>query len=93
MNGEVVAASLVMAVTVLLTRSIGYLVGERIKALHQYRDILEALPGCAMMSLITPSLLGAEWHQVLALLITGTIMWFSTSVALASIAGLVILLG
>ncbi|MEM7196431.1 MAG: AzlD domain-containing protein [Pseudomonadota bacterium] len=93
MSSDIIMASMVMGLTVLATRSLGYLIGERFKALHRYRDVLEALPGCAMMSLITPALIGADWHQVLALVSTGLLMWLSNSVALATIAGLLILLG
>lgn len=89
---DVLLASLVMAIVVLFTRSIGYLVGSHFRGLHRYKDVLEALPGCAMMSLIFPALLQANPTEITALIATAALMWVSNNVALATICGLLILI-
>lgn len=81
-----------MAVLVYLTRIGGYLVGQRIRHIGALRPVLEALPGCAIIAIVVPALYRGSMIDALALACVVLIMWFSNSVALATMIGLGVLL-
>ncbi len=73
-------------------RTSGYLIGIQFKNIQKYRPLLEALPGCALMTILVPAALKGSSLELGALAFTLTAMWFTNNVLLSSIIGISILL-
>ncbi len=81
-----------MALLVYSTRIGGYLVGLRIRHIGRLRPVLEALPGCAMMAILTPAVRNGSTLDWFALACVILVMWKTESVVLATVLGLGLLL-
>ncbi|MEM7294090.1 MAG: AzlD domain-containing protein [Pseudomonadota bacterium] len=86
-----VAIILMGAAIVYATRISGYLLGLQVRHIGALRPILETLPGCAMMAVIVPAVRQGTLVEVAALAVVIAIMWKSNNVAIATIAGLIVL--
>ena len=82
-----------MALVVLFTRVIGYVLGLGIRNTKLFQPVLEVLPGCAMMALIVPGLMRGSAWEVGAVLIGAGVMWKTGSVVWATLIGLALLMG
>jgi uncharacterized membrane protein len=87
-----VATIAVMASIVYLTRISGYFIGLQFRHIGWLRPVLEALPGCAIMAILTPAVRHGSMTDVLALLFVLGIMWKTDNVIFATVAGLAILI-
>ncbi|MGI9316662.1 MAG: AzlD family protein [bacterium] len=82
----------IMAVVVYLTRAGGYLLGLQVRHIGKLRPVLEILPGCAFMAILVPAVRQGSLFDALALAGVVGIMWKTDNVALASVAGLSVLI-
>jgi len=82
----------VMAVVVYLTRIGGYLVGLSIRNIAGIKPILDTLPGCALMAILAPAVRQGNAAEILAMVFVVVLMWTTDNVALATTAGISILL-
>lgn len=82
----------VMALVVYLTRVGGYLLGLRVRHVRGLRPVLEILPGCAFMAILTPAVRQGSLSDLVALACVVGIMWKTDNVAVASAVGLAVLL-
>ena len=82
----------VMAVIVYLTRAGGYLLGLSVRRLPGIEPILRTLPGCAFMAILAPAVRQGNPVEMLSMLLVVVLMWKTDNVALATIAGVLVLL-
>jgi len=71
----------------------GYLTGIRFRNIERYRALLEALPGCALMTILAPAAMKGSPIELAALGCTVVVMWITGNVLLSSIVGIGLLLG
>lgn len=82
----------VMASIVYLTRVSGYFIGLQFRHIGRLRPVLEALPGCAIMAILTPAIRQGSSTDIVALLCVLGIMWITDNVVLATVIGLAVLM-
>ena len=82
----------VMATIVYLTRVSGYFIGLQFRHIGWLRPVLEALPGCAIMAILTPAIRQGSSTDIVALLCVLGIMWKTDNVVLATVSGLAVLM-
>jgi len=71
----------------------GYLAGTLFRNIERYRSLLEALPGCALMTILAPAAMKGSPLELVALACTIVTMWITGNVLLSSIIGIGLLLG
>ncbi len=91
-SAETIATILLMGLVVYISRAGGYVLGLQIRHIGRLRPVLETLPGCALMAILTPAAWQANVVELAALGCVVVIMWTVHSVVLASAIGLAILL-
>ena len=91
-NAEIAATILLMGLVVYLSRAGGYVLGLQVRHIGRLRPVLETLPGCALMAILTPAAWRADLTELTALGCVVVIMWTTRSVVLASAMGIAILL-
>lgn len=82
----------IMALIVYLTRSTGYFIGLQLRHIRGIQPVLEALPGCAFMAILAPAVRQGSVSEIVAMACVILIMWRSNNVALATGAGVAVLL-
>ena len=82
----------VMASIVYLTRVSGYFIGLQFRHIGWLRPVLEALPGCAIMAILTPAIRQGNSTEFIALICVLGIMWKTDNVVLATVTGLAVLM-
>lgn len=81
-----------MSVIVYLTRVSGYFIGLQIRHLGDFRSILEALPGCAMVAILVPAIRQGTVIEIISLAFVLGLIWITNNVVIASLAGVLVLL-
>lgn len=89
---QTLIAIAVMATIVYLTRAGGYLLGLQIRHIQHLKPVLEALPGCAFMAILTPIVWQGSATEILAMACVLNLMWVTNSVVLATVVGMTVLL-
>ncbi|MGD2171428.1 MAG: AzlD domain-containing protein [Gammaproteobacteria bacterium] len=82
----------IMAAVVYLTRATGYFVGLQLRHIRGIQPVLEALPGCAFMSILAPAARQGSISEIVAMACVILIMWRSNNVVLATCTGMAVLL-
>lgn len=70
----------------------GYLTGTLFRNIERYRTVLEALPGCALMTILAPAAMKGSPLELGALACTIAVMWVTSNVLLSSMTGIGLLL-
>ncbi len=83
----------VMAAIVYLTRAGGYFIGLSLRRFAGIQPVLEALPGCAFMAILVPAARRGSALELAALACLVLIMWRTNNVAVATLAGMSVLVG
>ena len=91
-TGTTLTAIAMMAVIVYLTRATGYFIGLQLRHIRGIQPVLEALPGCAFMAILAPAVRQGSISEIAAMACVIAIMWRSNNVALATVAGMAVLL-
>ncbi len=92
-NATLIAIAM-MALILYLTRITGYFIGLQLRHIRGIQPVLEALPGCAFMAILTPAVRQGSISEIIAMTCVVLIMWRSNNVVLATGVGMtVILLG
>ena len=81
-----------MAIIIYVTRLCGYFVGLQLRHIRGIRPVLEALPGCAFMAILLPSLRNANFDELIAMACLVSIMWITNNVMVSTIIGVAVLL-
>jgi uncharacterized membrane protein len=81
-----------MASVVYLTRVGGYFIGLQLRHIAGIKPVLEALPGCAFMSILAPAIRQGNVSEILAMSCVVLIMWRSNNVVFATGTGMAVLL-
>ena len=87
-----VIAILMMGGIAYCCRISGYLAGTLFRNIDRHRTTLEALPGCALMSILAPAALKGSPLELSALASTVACMWVTGNVLISSLIGIGILL-
>lgn len=82
----------VMAIIIYVTRLCGYFVGLQLRHIRGIQPVLEALPGCAFMAILLPSLRNANFDELIAMACLVSIMWITNNVMVSTIIGVAVLL-
>ena len=81
-----------MASVVYLTRLSGYFIGLQLRHIAGIKPVLEALPGCAFMAILTPAVRQGNLTEIVAMSCLILIMWKSNNVVFATGTGMAVLL-
>ena len=81
-----------MAIIIYVTRLCGYFVGLQLRHIRGIQPVLEALPGCAFMAILLPSLRNANFDELIAMACLVSIMWITNNVMVSTIIGVAVLL-
>lgn len=81
-----------MAIIIYVTRLCGYFVGLQLRHIRGIQPVLEALPGCAFMAILLPSLRNANFDELIAMTCLVSIMWITNNVMVSTIIGVAVLL-
>jgi uncharacterized membrane protein len=81
-----------MAAIVYLTRVGGYFIGLQIRHLGDFRSIMEALPGCAMVAILVPAIRQGTVIELISLALVLGLIWTTNNVVIASLVGMLVLL-
>ncbi len=90
-NATLIAIAM-MALILYLTRITGYFIGLQLRHIRGIQPVLEALPGCAFMAILTPAVRQGSISEIIAMTCVVLIMWRSNNVVLATGAGMSVLL-
>jgi len=81
-----------MAIIIYVTRLCGYFVGLQLRHIRGIQPVLEALPGCAFMAILLPSLRNANFDELITMTCLVSIMWITNNVMVSTIIGVAVLL-
>jgi uncharacterized membrane protein len=81
-----------MASVVYLTRVGGYFIGLQLRHIAGIKPVLEALPGCAFMAILTPAVRQGNLTEIVAMSCVILIMWKSNNVVFSTGTGMAVLL-
>ncbi len=90
-NATLIAIAM-MALILYLTRITGYFIGLQLRHIRGIQPVLEALPGCAFMAILTPAVRQGSISEIIAMTCVVLIMWRSNNVVLATGVGMTVLL-